>query len=187
MLEESSTRQEEFLQREIGYKKDIDEMKKVIDDQINRSMRGNLVFFGLAEEENDNFNSRDLVADFIFENLYVETDNITINTIHKSIVRAHRGKFRPEKKGPRPIYVKFDRDDTAATYLRKSIASKLDGVRVKPQFTKSLQERIDNALKLRRDLFTKKQVKKAYVEYPATLKAVLMNSTDNKYTTIQTF
>ncbi len=195
MLEESSstqsTLQEEFLQREAGYKKDIDELKKNIDDQINRSMRGNLVFLGLPEDENENYNAKDVIANFIFENLYTEADNMHINTIHSSIVRAHRGKFHSdrEKKGPRPIYAKFNRDNVAALYLRKSIVKQVSktGIRVKQQFTKSLQERIDNALKHRRELIEKKLVKKAYVEYPATLKAIRANSTSNEYTTIQTF
>ena len=194
ILEASSAQQtkdyEDLHQREAGYKKDITELKRVIDDQINRSMRGNLVFFGLKEEENENYSTKNLVGNFIFEQLYDETDNVTLKSILSSIVRAHRSKFNPHRdanKGPRPIYVKFSRDDTANVYLKRSISREVSktGVRVKQQYTKELQERVDNALKLRRELFSKKKITKAYVEYPATLKGIFINSTE--YTTIQSF
>ncbi len=193
-LEDSFTVQsritDDLQHKEVNYKKDIDILKKTIDDQINRSMRGNLVFFGLEENENDDYNSKNIVANFIFENLYDETDNITLAHILGSIVRAHRSKFRPErdpKKGPRPVYVKFSRDDIAATYLKKCIVRKVTHVRVKQQYTPELQARIDSALKLRRELFDTKKITKGYVEYPATLKGVLVSSPTKGYTTIQSF
>ncbi len=195
-LEETSAQQtkhtDELHHRQAGHKKDIDALKAVIDDQINRSMRCNLVFFGLKEDENanENYTTKSIVGEFIFNQLYEEEENVTMQGVLSTIVRAHRSKFNPNrdpKKGPRPIYVKFSRDDTAASYLKRSITAQVTkrGIRVKQQYTKELQERIDSALKVRRELFDKKKIKKAYVEYPATLKGILANSTE--YTTIQVF
>ncbi len=186
-----STTQTKHNEDHVGYKKDIDSMKKVIDDQINRSMRGNLIFFGLEEVENEMYSSKDIVSKFIFDRLYEETENITIQEIRATIVRAHRSKFRPDRNGPRPIYAKFYRDDAAATYLKRSIQKKVsnnnDGVRVKQQFTQELQVRMDKALKVRRELLEKKTITKGYVEYPATLKGIFANSPTDGYKVIQTF
>ena len=192
-LEVSSLQQskhnEDLQAREVGYKKDIEELKRVVDDQINRNMRGNLVFFGLPETETETFGTKSLVADFIYTELYQKSSTISQESISGTIVRAHRGRRDPkhEKKGPRPIYVKFNRDDTAAVYLRQSIIRNVskNGVRVKQQFTKALQERRDKALKTRRELFNQRSITKAFVEYPATLKAIYNNST--VYTVVKQF
>ena len=124
-------------------------------------------------------------------NLYDEHDNITLHTVHNTVVRAHRAKRNPsrdKKSGPRPIFVKFDRDDTAGNYLQKSIRREIGkggGVRIKKQFTKKLQARIDEALQHRRRLITNKAVTKAYVDYPAVLKGMYTGT--NELVTIQTY
>ena len=151
------------------------------------------MFYGLKEEENEHYSTKDIVSNYIFNHLYDHTDNITIQTVHKTIVRAHRAKFNPSrdprKNGPRPIFVKFDRDDTASSYLQKSIKREIGkgggGVRIKKQFTQKLQSRIDEALKHRRTLLTNKAVTNAYVDYPAVLKGKYTGT--NEFVTIQTY
>ena len=178
--------------REQSYKESIEQLQTSLDDQINRSMRSNLVFTGLNEtEKRGEISTRDIVADFIFNKIYDESDtNITLNYVNNLIVRAHRGKYSGERSTPRPIFVKFSRDDVAAFLLWKSIEKKVskNGCSVRPQHTKPLQERINKALAYRRELFDKKEVTKAFVEYPATLKGILSTSSDpDKYTVIKTF
>ena len=184
---------DELLQREVGYKKDIAEIGEALDDQSNRGMRGNLVFYGLNEEETEHYSSKDIISNYIFNHLYDQHDNITLQTVHNTVVRAHRAKRNPSrdprKNGPRPIFVKFDRDDTAANYLQKSIKREIGkgggGVRIKKQFTKKLQARIDEALQHRRHLLTTKAVTKAFVDYPAVLKGMYTGT--HEFVTIQTF
>ena len=155
-------------------------------------MRCNLVFLGLEETETrGQVATKDIVSEFIFNNLHKETDNVTLQGIKQTIVRAHRGKpTSGERKRPRAIYVKFNRDDTAAMVLQQSIKMKASssGVSVRPQHTKSLQDRINNALVHRRQLLSQGSIVKAYVEYPATLKGVLSSSSNpNEYSVIKSF
>lgn len=182
---------EDFKRREKDYIESIEEIQISLDDQINRSMRSNLVFLGLQETEaRGQSTTKDIVSDFIFNKLHKETDDVTLEAINRTIVRAHRGKSTGDRKKPRPIYVKFNRDDTAAVLLQQSRKMKVsgNGVSVRPQHTKPLQDRVNNALKHRRQLLDEGSVIKAFVEYPATLKGVLSSSSNpNEYSVIKSF
>ena len=122
-----------------------------LDDMRNRSMRGNLVFHGLKEEEDNDYTTKDLIADFLHVELGVQSSEVA----KRQLVRAHRGRKsnnNERRNTPRPIFVKFARDDLADEYLKTSIQKRLTdrGLKVTKQFTKKLQGRINLALQRRR-------------------------------------
>ena len=168
-------------------KQTITNLEDELDDLRNRGMRGNLVFFGLPEVEDAKTHhyTKDVVAQFIFNKLYTENDNITLEYIYNTIVRAHRSKFDPRRdkeKGPRPIFVRFYRDDLADKFFQQGIRAKVSqqGYQVKQQFTKKMQTRVDAALIHRKEMFGSKAIIKGFVEYPAILKGVYTGTTEWK-------
>ena len=164
--------------------KRLAETEDELDDLRNRSMRGNLVIHGLREEENDKLTTKDLIANF----LHIELGAPTPDAARKQLVRAHRGrKSNSERNTPRPIYVKFSRDDLAEEYLKVSIQKRLTdrGMKVTKQFTKKLQARINVALQRRRQLVESGDIMKGFVEYPAVLKGKTRD--DQGYRTIEVF
>ena len=119
-------------------------------------MRGNLVFHSLKEEEDGNVTTKDLIANFLHLELGVQSPELA----KRQIIRAHRSRKSNNNNGrrntPRPIYVKFARDDLADEHLnlKTSIQKRLtdQGLKVTKQFTKKLQGRINLALQRRREL-----------------------------------
>ena len=183
---------DEAIAREKASKIAVQNLERSVDDQINRNMRGNLIFSGLKELEGNNFTSKDIIVNFIHDTLYDEEDtDITKASIASTIVRAHRGKFDKAKPNKvRPIFVKFSRDDYASTFLKQSILKKVtkDGFKVRPQHSAALQGRINLALIMRKKLLDEGKILKGFVEYPATLKGVLSSAESKKdYSIIQTF
>jgi Fe-S-cluster formation regulator IscX/YfhJ len=189
---------EELAQREVGYKEDIAALKEnnaelveQLDDSINRGMRGNLVLFGVKETENEKFLTSDLVSHFIYQNVYKEDPSVTLIGMRNTIVRAHRSKHNPandNKVKPRPIFVKFARDDYADAILDKSIKNetyKSTGVKICPQYSRRTQGRRDQALIHRRKLFDNKEIVKGYVDYPAKL--FVMYNGERKYTLLKEY
>ena len=172
----------------------IDELEKrlaaaedELDDVRNRSMRGNLVFHGLEEEEDGNLTTKELIATF----LHVELGAQSPELAKRQLIRAHRSRKsnnnNERRNTPRPIYVKFARDDLADEYLKTSIQKRLTdrGLKVTKQFTKKLQGRINLALQRRRQLVEAGEIVKGFVEYPAILKG--LSRTDQAYRTIEVF
>ena len=109
-FEEFMAGQNQLKEELVLSKNTVATLEDELDDLRNRGMRGNLVFFGLAEEEDakQHYYTKDVIAKFIFNQLYTQHDNITLEYIHNTIVRAHRSKFDPQrdaKKGPRPIFI----------------------------------------------------------------------------------
>ena len=92
-----------------------------LDDMQNRSMRANLVFTGLDELNSESYDTtKELLVKTISERL-----NVPSASVSSQLVRAHRSRFNSKKKdGPRPIFVKFDREDTAQKYLQEIIKIK---------------------------------------------------------------
>ena len=83
------------------YEKRIIELESMLDDQINRSMRNNIVMKGISEENNETpSQTKDIVSNIIGRHL-----NIDSNTVHNAIERAHRGGKRDGNKKPRNIYI----------------------------------------------------------------------------------
>jgi FtsZ-binding cell division protein ZapB len=166
---------EDIVQQLKGCKEDNNKLEDQLDDQTNRLMRANIVLRGVPETETENELTIDVASRFLFEHIYKNTDGgITLHGVRLSIVRAHRSKFDPsrEHKGPRPIFLKFLRDDYATNVLDLSIRMgvfKATGVRVNQQFCKRVQVRRDEAMKLRRTLLRDKEIEKGHVDYPAKL------------------
>ena len=125
---------------------------------------------------------KDVAANFIKNYLFEPTEQVNLEAVANTIVRAHRARAKPsrEQRGPRRLFIKFSRDDVAGTYLTCSVKLKVSqlGVRVKRQFSKSVQARVDQALIVRRDLLKKKEIIQGYVDYPAVLR-VMKTGTKN--------
>ena len=186
-FQEFMAAQDQLKAELVTSKQTVTNLEDELDDLRNRGMRGNLVFFGLPEEEDtkQHHYTKDIVAQFIFQQLYTEHDNISLEYIQNTIVRAHRSKFDPRRdaeKGPRPVFVKFYRDDLADKFFQQGIKSKVSqrGYQVKQQFTKKMQKRVDAALIHRKELFGNKAIVKGYVEYPAVLKGIYTGTTEWK-------
>ena len=153
--------------------KKILDLEEELDDTRNRSMRGNLVFYGLEESESDDPRNRsttkDIIANFMTD--YLDAPSFESAKLH--IVRAHRSaKNNRERTNPRPIFVKFDRDDTAERFLSASIRNKVtdEGYKVSQQFTKRLQARRNEAMQERRRMRDRGEIVSGFVDYPAVLK-----------------
>ncbi|XP_062589937.1 uncharacterized protein LOC134251550 [Saccostrea cucullata] len=110
-------------------------MEDTITDLQCRSMRDNLLFFGLAEYRGDR---REKCAALISD--FCETQ-LDLPHIGENIERAHRiGKVDQERDKPRPIVVKF-----SSYRIREKVrenAPKLAGTRfsIQEQFPKKIQE-----------------------------------------------
>ena len=180
------------LQNKIdALEKKLKEVETDLDDVRNRSMRGNLVIHGIPENENNDpqnkVTTHDLVANFLVTQLGAPSQEAA----KAQLVRAHRSAKKNnnnrQRTTPRPIFIKFDRDDTAENYLRTSINKKTinKGFKVQKQFTKPLQERRNLATHERRKMMDNGEIIKGFVEYPAVLKVVRPG--DTKYTRIKEF
>lgn len=183
----------DLAERVAKLEKKITTMNDELDDLRNRCMRGNLVFQGIPETEGqqDETSTKDLMAQFLLDNCNAGS----LEAASNYIVRAHRSRKnkddaaaapQPDNK-PRPIYVKFSRDDIAEFYLMAGIENKVTnrGFKVSKQYTVTVQKRRDEALKLRRELIDRGKITKAFIEYPATLKAV--RTGEARYSTIRKF
>ena len=160
-----------------------------IQDIQNRSMRSNLVFHGLPEteeenkgnNENDNNNydqTKEIVAKYVSQHLGKD-----FNVVANTIVRAHRSRRKSNNASntkPRPIFVKFNRDDIAADFLngfiRVNIAQKKSVHRVEQQFTKELQDRRRNAFQHKKELLESGNITKGRITYPAILRGIYKGS-----------
>ena len=175
----------DYYQTQIqDFQKRISELEEETYDLRNRSMRSNLAFLGIKEDDRAGRPTHNIVADFLVEHLDVETHDATLD----DIVRAHRGKQNGNNRaGGRPIYVKFARDDIAADYLRRSIEKQVTkkGFKVSQQFSAKVQTRRNAALQKRKELIASKQIIKGFVEYPAILKGMVEG--EQGYKVIQTF
>lgn len=140
--------------------KKILDLELELDDTRNRSMRGN---------PRNRSTTKDIIANFLTD--YLDAPSFDSAKLH--IVRAHRSaKNNRERTTPRPIFVKFDRDDTAERFLSASIQNKVtdEGYKVSQQFTKRLQARRNEAMQERRRMRDRGEIVSGFVDYPAVLK-----------------
>ena len=182
---------EDNAQQRKSMKSEIERLEDYIDDQANRGMRGNIVLRGIRETETEDEPTIDIVSKFLFDHVYLQDQSVTLLGVRSSVVRAHRSKFDPtrdESKGPRPIFIKMVRDDYADAILRLSIRNgvyKSTGVKVNQQFTPRLQKRVDEALKMRKEMFKRKEIVAGHVDYPAKLMVKFPN--ERKYKLVKEF
>lgn len=139
-FDELSVKTDEAVSERAGIKKEIvkltTENKQLREDIIDmqaRSMRDNLLFFGLKEDREEN--CTDVVLDFC-ENVLEMTnakDRLEID-------RAHRlGKFKPDKT--RPIVVKFNKFTQREEVRKNTKKLEKTGYGIGQQFPKEIQER----------------------------------------------
>ena len=149
-------------------------------------MRGNLVFKNVAEIPTERLeNIKDILAKVICKDLaWSGQDEIWLNN---NIVRAHRGGSTNtnDKSIPRNIYVKFTRHDFADSiqkrYVKNAVHKKSNySTNCCQQYTKSVQERRDNAMKVRRKLLDEGVILRGHVQYPAKL--IVLYPHTKKYT-----
>lgn len=117
----------------------LEETQKSLEDTVTdlqcRSMRDNLLFFGLAERKNGRENCATLIDDFC-------ENQLGLPSVSENIERAHRlGGRNEERTKPRPIVVKF-----ASYRMREKVrekANRLAGTSfsIQEQFPKKIQEK----------------------------------------------
>lgn len=139
-FDELSVKTDEAVSERTGIKKEIvkltienKQLREDITDMQARSMRDNLLFFGLKEDREEN--CTDVVLDFC-ENVLEMTnakDRLEID-------RAHRlGKFKPDKT--RPIVVKFNKFTQREEVRKNTKKLEKTGYGIGQQFPKEIQER----------------------------------------------
>ena len=133
--------------------KECEHLKADLDDQINRSMRSNIVVKGIPDEENESWNtSKEKLASHLSK---LSGENKS--DIKDQLDRVHRsGKFVRGGK-PRNIYANFPHSTDAAYYIDLSTKSRIKlksnaTWRVEHQYSKSLTKRPNEALIQRRTL-----------------------------------
>ena len=85
--------------------KKCEALTKDLDDQTNRNMRNTLVFYGIRESTEEDW---DKTSKTLATYLSKLTRNKKLNQITYDIDRAHRSANNPDKKDePRPIFAKF--------------------------------------------------------------------------------
>ena len=157
-------------------------MREDLDDQIDRSLRDHVNFYGLSEPtpEKKWADTENRLARWLAEH-FVDHD---ANYYRKAFVRCHRGPFVPGKSGPRPIFCKMD--FKVAEELRWDMKNKAtDGVTLKNMYSENTQERINKALIYRKQFKCENPGSKSYVSHPATLK--VMKANEKKYSVEKVF
>ena len=164
-----------------------------LDDQINRSMRGNIVVRGLPEDNKEDWSTtKSKLCDFL-ATLSTETPQV----IYQKLDRAHRSGKREEGK-PRNIYANFVKSVDANYYVdqfvklsvKRSRSSLHNNnskpIRVDHQYTKQLEERRNQAKIERRKLLDAKEIAMGHIAYPAKL-LVKADANDKKWNLIREF
>ena len=123
-----------------------------LEDNINRSMRANLVFKIVREDPNETYEStKQTVAKLLAENLGWD-----LNSATNAIIRAHRSGKKYDKVSNRAIFTKFSRDDVADNIESGFIELRKKGhqnnIRCSKQFTQQLQAKRNKALSVRHEL-----------------------------------
>ena len=165
------------------HKIEVDELtsqlKKLTDDldeQVNRSMRSNIVVKGLPEDPEEDWSvTKSKLCDFL-ATLSTETPQL----IYERIDRAHRGGKRSDDK-PRNIYVNFVKSVDANYFVDQFVKSRVKKsknnlnnssspqVRIDHQYSKALEDRRNLAMIERRKLLDTKKIAMGHVAYPAKL------------------
>ena len=167
----------------------ITELEVKLDDQVNRSMRLNLILKGVPEKTSTIAQSetweetKALVTDTLHQHTGGNKDGI-----FNSIDRAHRGGKSYNGK-PRNIYMKlFNTDDVKhyhELFRRACVADRNLKIKIDYQFSDRVQTRRNEAMKKRHQLLKDKQIISGYLLYPAKL--MVKNTGDHKYTMCQEF
>lgn len=153
-----------------GIKQEIDELSKYLDEQVNRSMRKTLVIKGLSVGDKEK-TWEDTENRLI--NLVINEANVDVNHAKKMFERAHRGKKNEKKSGPPSIYACLH-DWKDAQYLIKTFKENNRNNRnlqiyIEQLYSPDVVKRRNQAMIVRKELLSKKEILAGYVEYPAIL------------------
>ena len=143
----------------------LDNFRSDLDSQIDRGLRDHLVFYGVPGSERTWEESAEKLAGWLATNVGVKSKEEFDAGIH----RCHRGAFNPEKRGPRPIFVKIN-DRLAELIKTKMKFRNIGGVTVREQFSVNTQGRLNEALVYRKDFKARNPNSKAFISYPAVVK-----------------
>ena len=158
-------------------------LRRDLDSQIDRSLRDHLNFFGLKETkpEKNWADTENRLVEWLAANAGDIGDAAYFRA---AIVRAHRNNFVPGKEGPRPIFCQMD--FKVAEKLRKDLGTKQTaGVWVRDHFSPSTQDRRNRALMFRKQFKSENPGSKAYIAFPAVLKAKKLY--DEDYVVVKKF
>ena len=155
--------------------KELKQRENEIDEQANRSMRGNVIIKGIPEADNEKEDwdtTKSIVTDYLST-----LSNENTDTVFRKLDRVHRGGKKDSGK-PRHIYANFVYSTDASYYVdlsvKKWVSCHNKGEpkptwRIEQQYSKKLTERRDQALLYRQELLKKKQYAQCRVAYPAKL------------------
>ena len=161
----------ENLQTEVKDKSDkLMVLENLLDDQVNRSMRPNLIFKGLPESENEKWSD---TTKSLATYLNKVNPNRSIREVEQLIDRCHRGGQRRSDAKPRTIFAKFV-DWKSADQIKKEIIvfnkkNDVADITVSPQYSPKVTEQMNHALKRRKDLTNSGCTASMYVTYPGRL------------------
>ena len=153
------------------------EMRKDLDDQIDRGLRDHLVFYGVKGTDRTWAQTEGVLVDLIHKTLDGDRSK---ESYADAITRAHRGPFIPGKSGPRPIFVQMDFKLAEKVRSKEKFGGGFGaGVNVKDQYSKNTQKRVNEALVFRKSWKADHPNEKAFISFPATLK--VWDNAVNKY------
>jgi hypothetical protein len=165
----------------------VDEQKGVLNEQIDRAMRDQLMFFGVEKAPNEKHWDYEHTTRHLAAWLGTASGK-PAKYFDKAIIRAHRGPVNPEKSGPPVIHCAFRwRVSEEVRQLFMSNNHAISGVSIKNKCSDATKIRVDNALKYRKNLRAGEGGKelKMKVDYPARLMVKAPGET--KYTLKKAF
>ena len=154
---------------------ELKEMRGDLDEQIDRSLRDHISFYGMSGNDKKWEETTERVVDWLTEHLggnKTDWDN--------AIYRCHRGPFNPDKPGPRPIFAHMNDRKVQQIKFRMKFNS-IAGVSIRDQMSANTQKRVNDALVYRKHLksLPENEGAKIFVSYPANVK--IKRNTDSNY------
>ena len=160
------------------------------EDQINRSLRNNIVLKNVEGDEKAWEETKLVVAKILCR---LEGDDPqNADSYLSAIERAHRGKRSDQQRNrssPRTIYARLYCSEDVKNYVDKArllrIANKNFQITVEQQFSELVQKRRNTAKMKRKELVANKEIVSGFVEYPTKL--MIKRDGDLKYTLFEAF
>ncbi len=153
-------------------------LTKTVEDLGNRLRRNNLVFYGIMEGAEDEYNSmQQFITDFL------ETHMEMANAAEIEIERAHRTPSRPTGRGTRPIHVALLRYTDKQRILRAARKTLKNNpfngrnIYIAEDFCPSVNYQRKVLAYYKKKIIQENPQSRAYILYPAKLKVVQGNST----------
>ena len=157
-----------------------DKLREDLDDQIDRGMRENIIFYGVAGTERKWDDTCEVLAKWLYTNVGGKTQK----EFDDAIQRAHRGPYNSSKAGPRPIFAKIN-FRTAEVIRNKLKFNPVKNAGFSDQFSDTTTARRNEALVFRKELKAKNPNSKAFISYPAVVK--LQKAGEEDYTVVKSF